>query len=191
MTDNALKERLKVIADLVINPENFDSMKLISLSQNLAADLQDGKRLAFIGNGGSAAESIHLAAEFTGRCVIDHRPLSVMSFAESQSALTAISNDYGPEHVFSRQVEAHLRPGDYLIAMSTSGNSRNILKAIEVALELGVNVHLWTGSTKRSHKGAEIWNVQSSSTPRIQEIHLMWGHLIAELVELKIQDNSR
>ena len=189
MTDNALKQRLNDITDLVLNPENFDSKKLISLSQKLTVDLQDGKRLAFIGNGGSAAESIHLAAEFTGKCVIDHRPLSVMSFAESQSALTSISNDYGPEYVFSRQIEAHLRPGDYLIAMSTSGNSLNILKAIEVALELDINVHLWTGSTKKYYEGVEIWNVQSSSTPRIQEIHLIWGHLIAELVEINILDN--
>lgn len=188
MSQIELEFRLESILQVVSAQENFSKDKILDLSKKLTRDLQLGKRLAFIGNGGSAAEAMHLAAEFTGKCVIDHAPLPVMCLNESQSALTAISNDFGPEYVFSRQVEAHLGSGDYLIALSTSGSSKNILKAIEVALKKEIRVYLWTGNNERDIHGLNVWNVNTNSTPRIQEVHLMWGHLIAELVELGLQE---
>jgi D-sedoheptulose 7-phosphate isomerase len=102
---------------------------------------------------------------------------------ESQSALTAIANDYGADFMFSRQVEAHLRQGDLLIALSTSGRSKNVLNAIHTAKEIGAHVILWMGEFEINLDGVEIWKVPSTSTPRIQEVHLTWGHIAAEAVE--------
>ena len=139
-----------------------------------------------MGNGGSAAEAMHLAAEFTGKCVIDHTPFPVMCLNESQSALTAIANDYGVEHMFSRQVEAHLREGDFLIALSTSGRSRNIINALEIAISNGVNSIIWMGDYDFDVFGIDAWKVPSTQTPRIQEIHLAWGHILCEVLEAQL-----
>jgi D-sedoheptulose 7-phosphate isomerase len=113
--------------------------------------------------------------------------LHAISLNESQSAITAIANDYGFDFVFERLVEAELRKGDLLIALSTSGKSANVLRAINKALAIGVDVHLWTGSSNPDLRGVDIWNCALDSTPRIQELHLIWGHLLAEYVELHFQ----
>ena len=103
------------------------------------------------------------------------------------SKFVEIANDYGFEFVFERLVEAELRKGDILVALSTSGKSINVLKAINKALNLGVEVHLWTGSNNPELKGVDVWNCALESTPRIQELHLIWGHLLAEYVELHFE----
>jgi D-sedoheptulose 7-phosphate isomerase len=178
-----LQEKINKIESLIINPTVFQGQKLLELSQDLKGVLDRGSKVAFVGNGGSAAEAMHLAAEFTGKCVKPHRPLDVICLNESQSALTAIGNDYGQEFVFSRLVEAHLKKGDVLIALSTSGKSANVVRAIEVANKLGVKTLLWMGEFQEESNAAQVWKVPSADTPRIQEIHLMWGHIVAELIE--------
>jgi D-sedoheptulose 7-phosphate isomerase len=129
---------------------------------------------------------MHLAAEFTGKCVIDHEPFPAICLNESQSSITAVSNDFGFEYVYSRMVQALLNPNDLLIALSTSGKSKNVIKAIESANQLGVHCYLWTGDNVPEIEHTEIWNVPSKETPRIQEVHLMWGHMISEIFEERL-----
>jgi D-sedoheptulose 7-phosphate isomerase len=181
-----VRERITAAKAIYSHQSTFNEEQLENLAKEMAALFASGGRVAFVGNGGSAAEAMHLAAEFTGRCVNEHRPLSALCLNESQSAITAIANDYGVEHIFSRQVEAHLRSGDILIGLSTSGKSENILNAIKSAHSLGVDTMLWMGDFDSPQIPGEIWKVPSKSTPRIQEVHLTWGHIVAEIVELLI-----
>jgi D-sedoheptulose 7-phosphate isomerase len=196
MTTNSLdlsseiEKRITSARDLFTNSQSFDTSRIVKLSLDMNRAIMDGRRVAFVGNGGSAAEAMHIAAEFTGKCVIDHAPLPVLCLNESQSALTAIANDYGVEYMFSRQVEAHLRQGDFLIALSTSGRSKNIANALEVASATGVRSILWMGDFEFGIAGVETWKVPSTYTPRIQEIHLAWGHLVAEAMELLLTRSS-
>jgi D-sedoheptulose 7-phosphate isomerase len=187
MLRDAVVERLEQAFDLFQVERKAHVDEIVQLAEKVYAKLNIGKCIAFVGNGGSAAEAIHLAAEFTGRCVIEHKPMRVMCLNESQSALTAIANDYGTEFMFSRLVEAHLSPGDVLIAMTTSGKSVNILRALEVANKLGVECYMWTGNISFELAGVKLMRVASNSTPRVQEIHLLWGHILAETVELMAQ----
>jgi D-sedoheptulose 7-phosphate isomerase len=184
-----VEKRIASVQNLVINHLSFDGSRIAELALDVSLAFKDGRRIAFVGNGGSAAEAIHLAAEFTGKCVIDHAPLPVMCLNESQSALTAIANDYGVEYMFSRQVEAHLREGDILIALSTSGRSENIIKALEVASLCGVRSIIWMGDFDFHLSSVEVWKVPSKQTPRIQEVHLMWGHILSEAIELLVTDD--
>jgi D-sedoheptulose 7-phosphate isomerase len=178
------RKRAEAVISLFHKPMSIDHDRIVNLAIEVNTALRAGKRLAFVGNGGSAAEAMHLAAEFTGKCVIDHKPLPVMCLNESQSALTAIANDYGVEHIFSRQVQAHLREGDYLIALSTSGKSKNIIGALEAANDQAVRTVLWMGDFDFELKGVSAWKVPSVQTPRIQEMHLVWGHILSELIEI-------
>ena len=165
---------------------NFD--RIISLGQNVVKALQNGRTLAFLGNGGSAAESMHLTTEFVSKCSVNHRPLNAICLNESQTSITAIGNDYGFEFVFERMVQGHLKNGDILIALSTSGTSRNVVRAINAAVAIGVQVVLWTGRNDCRVSGIDVWNCNLEQTPRIQELHLLWGHLLAEFVELHFVD---
>ena len=182
--------RVDAARKLFQQEETFDSQRILGFAYQLVQAFNEGRTIAFVGNGGSAAEAMHLAAEFTGKCVLEHRPLNAICLNESQSALTAVANDFGVDYIFSRQVEAHLKKGDLLVALSTSGKSANILKAIQSAKELGVFVHLWMGDFECSIDEIEIWKVSARSTPRIQEVHLVWGHLLAEVVEILISTDK-
>lgn len=155
---------------------------------HICSTINSGNKVAIVGNGGSAAEAMHIAAEFTGKCILEHQPLPVMCLNESQSSITAISNDFGFDKVFSRQVEAHLQAGDLLICLSTSGRSKNILEALQSAKKKGVHCMLWMGDFEQSIDGVKILRVNSKSTPRIQEVHLIWGHLVAEVIELMLAE---
>lgn len=153
--------------------------------QAVLAALAAGNKLLVCGNGGSAAMAAHLAAEFAGRCVLDREPLPALSLAESSTAITAVGNDYGFELVFARGVRAHGRPGDVLIAMSTSGTSPNILTALDTARASGLVTIALTGSGG-GHLAAHADHallVPSDYTPRIQEVHLMWAHAWCEAVD--------
>ncbi len=144
----------------------------------------DGKVL-FCGNGGSAADAQHLAAEFSGRFYTDREPLFAEALHVNTSYLTAVANDYSYDEVYSRLVKAKGRKGDILIALSTSGNSGNIIKALETAHQREmINIGL-TGSTGGKMKSLcnYLINVPSNDTPRIQESHIMIGHIICQLVE--------
>ena len=148
-------------------------------------------QLFVAGNGGSAADAQHIAAELTGRFMLERRPFRAMALHGNTSALTAIGNDYGYEHVFERELSAHARPGDVLLAMSTSGNSRNILCAIEAARQHKVHVIGLTGESggQMATKCDICLCVPSQSTPRIQEMHITIGHAICELVEARLTNS--
>ncbi len=149
----------------------------------------DGK-VFFCGNGGSAADAQHLAAELSGRFYQDRDPLFAEALHVNTSYLTAVANDYGYDQVYSRLVKAKVSKGDILFCISTSGNSPNILNAAEQATILGATTIAMTGESggKLLDASDHIFNVPSNDTPRIQESHILIGHIICELVELKFFD---
>lgn len=151
----------------------------------IAKSMAAGGGLLVCGNGGSAADAQHITAELTGRFLRDRKPLRAMALHANTSSLTAIGNDYGYEEVFAREVGAHGREGDVLLVISTSGNSHNVLRAIEVAREKGMAVVGLTGA--EGGKMRPLCDlclcVPSTSTPRIQECHILIGHTICELLE--------
>jgi len=145
----------------------------------------NGNKVLFCGNGGSAADAQHLAAEFSGRFYTDRDPLPSEALHCNSSYMTAVANDYGYEVVYSRIVKGTGRPGDVLVGLSTSGNSVNIIKAMEVAKEIGMINVVFSGETggKLRSMCDYLINVPSTDTPRIQESHITIGHIICELVE--------
>lgn len=152
------------------------------------SSLVNGGQLLVAGNGGSAADAQHIAAELTGRFLLERRPYRALALHANTSSLTAIGNDYGYEHVFAREVTAHARPGDVLLAISTSGNSANILRAIEAARECKVSVIGLTGETGGKMRAAcdLCLCVPTKSTPRMQEMHITIGHTMCELLEERL-----
>ncbi len=154
----------------------------------ISSSLAAGGQLLIAGNGGSAADAQHIAAELTGRFLRERRPLRAIALHANTSALTAIGNDYGYEHVFARELSAHARPGDILLAISTSGNSKNILRAIEVARKLNVIVIGLTGESGGQMRPAcdLCLCVPSNMTARIQEMHITIGHTICEILEERL-----
>lgn len=150
--------------------------------------LAAGGQLLVAGNGGSAADAQHIAAELTGRFLRERQPLRAIALHANSSALTAIGNDYGYEQVFARELSAHARPGDVFLAISTSGNSRNILRAIEAAHALKVIVIGLSGESggQMAALADLCLCVPSKSTARIQEMHITIGHTICELIEERL-----
>lgn len=149
---------------------------------------EKGNKVLFCGNGGSAADAQHLAAEFSGRFYTDRNPLPSEALHCNTSYLTAVGNDYGYENVYSRAVKAHGRAGDLLVGLSTSGNSENIVRAFDVAHELGMKTVGFTGDTggRMAPLSDYLINIPSKDTPRIQECHITVGHIICQLVETKL-----
>lgn len=147
--------------------------------------LQNGGKVHFCGNGGSAADAQHLAAELSGRFYFDRPPLNAEALHCNTSYLTAVGNDYGYDYIFSRLLRGTAKRGDVLVGISTSGNSKNIVKAYETAKEMGIVIISLTGETGGVMKDFSdiLLNVPSTDTPRIQESHIMIGHIICELVE--------
>lgn len=147
--------------------------------------LRDGHKLLLCGNGGSAADAQHIAAELTGRYLVERRGLPAIALTTDSSALTAISNDYGFEQVFARQVQALAHSGDVLLGISTSGNSANVIAAVKMARTMGV-----TSIGLLGHDGGQLGQlvdipliIPSPATPHIQELHIMLGHLLCGLVD--------
>ncbi|MCD6013290.1 MAG: D-sedoheptulose 7-phosphate isomerase [Flavipsychrobacter sp.] len=156
---------------------------------NIIADaFANGNKVLFCGNGGSAADAQHLAAEFSGRFYSDRDPLPSEALHCNSSYMTAVANDYGYDVVYSRIVKGMGRPGDILIGLSTSGNSVNIIKAMEVAKKIGMINVVLTGESggKMKPLADHVINVPSTDTPRIQESHITIGHIICQLVEEKL-----
>jgi D-sedoheptulose 7-phosphate isomerase len=153
--------------------------------QTMAQGLQTGGKLLFCGNGGSAADSQHLASELTGRFIKDRRPLAAMALSTDSSALTCIGNDYAFDEVFARQVAALGRKGDVLVAISTSGNSHNVVRAVEEARQIGMGVIGMLGRDGGVLKPlCDIAIVVPSPvTARIQEAHILIGHTLCGLIE--------
>lgn len=150
--------------------------------------LQKGGKLLFAGNGGSAAESQHFAAELVGRFLKERQPLAAIALNTDTSALTAIGNDYGYEQVFVRQVQALGQPGDVLIGLSTSGRSKNLVLAFEAAHAKGLQTIALTGRDPRDlgARSTVVLNMPSDQTPQIQEGHLIIGHLLCGLIEERL-----
>ena len=159
-----------------------------SAVEMIYSSLAAGGQLLICGNGGSAADAQHLAAELTGRFLLERQPFRALALHVNTSSLTAIGNDYGYEFVFARELSAHARPGDVFLAITTSGNSLNILRAIEAARKSKVTVIGLTGESGGMMRAAcdLCLCIPSKSTARIQEMHITIGHAICELLEERL-----
>ena len=162
--------------------------RVIEVGQLLIRAFRDSKKVMLFGNGGSATDASHIAAEFVGRYRRDREPLSALALGTDMAALTSIANDYDFSDIFSRQIQAHGRKGDVAIAISTSGNSVNIIRGVEAAHERGLVTVGWTGAG--GGKLADVvdycFTVPSSVTARIQECHITLGHVLCELIEERL-----
>jgi D-sedoheptulose 7-phosphate isomerase len=165
---------------------------ILRLADLVGASLMVGGKLLLLGNGGSAADAQHIAAEFTGRYLTERRPLAALALTTDTSALTAIGNDYGVEHIFARQIRALGRKGDVVLAISTSGRSPNITEGLRAATELGLTTVLLT--SQKAPELAErldlVIRVPSDSTPLIQECHLAIGHILCGLIDQQLDGAS-
>jgi D-sedoheptulose 7-phosphate isomerase len=176
-------ETLAVKTRILRDPVLLGSVRAVG--DRLIAGYRNGARVFMCGNGGSAADAQHFAAELTGHFIFDRPPLSAEALHCNSSHLTAVANDYDYDTVFARALEASARPGDALVAISTSGNSPNVLRAATTAKQLGVTVIAMTGETggKLAEFADFLINVPSSDTGRIQESHIVFIHAISEHVE--------
>jgi D-sedoheptulose 7-phosphate isomerase len=166
--------------------------RLVAAAELLVAAYRAGNKAIFIGNGGSAADAQHLAAEMEGRFAFDRRPLPALALHANVSTLTAIGNDYGYEQVYTRTLRAHARPGDVVVAISTSGTSKNVVAAAKLKSELGIKVIALTGEGggMLAELADVLVAVPSKSTARIQESHIIAGHLLCEWVEREMFASS-
>jgi D-sedoheptulose 7-phosphate isomerase len=183
LTKKRIAESIAVKQLLLANEELMKNIE--AAAEGMVKTLKNGGKVLFCGNGGSAADAQHLAAELSGRFYTDRDPLFAEALHVNTSYLTAVANDYSYDEVYSRLVKAKGREGDVLIGLSTSGNSGNIIKALEVANKLKMLTVGMTGETggkMRSHCGILI-NVPSTDTPRIQECHILIGHILCEITE--------
>ena len=162
--------------------------QIATVTDVITKAFQNGNAVYFAGNGGSAADAQHLAAEFSGRFYKDRKALPSEALHCNTSYLTAVANDYSYDVIYARLIEGLAKPGDVLVGFSTSGNSGNIVKAFEKCKELKVTTIGFTGSTggKMKELSDLLLNVPSNDTPRIQESHILIGHIICELVEKNI-----
>lgn len=185
-----LKSRIQTSVDLktsLLTNEHILNTVVTVTKEIVNSYKHDGKVL-WAGNGGSAADSQHLAAELSGRFYYDRPPLNSEALHVNTSYITAVANDYSYDVIYSRLVKAMGRKGDVLIGLSTSGNSKNVIKAFEVANELGMVTVAFTGETGGLMKDSAKYliNIPSKDTPRIQECHMILGHTICELVEMEL-----
>lgn len=165
---------------------------VLALSKQCAASLRAGGKILFCGNGGSFADAQHLSAEFTSRFLFDRPGLPSLALGTNSSAMTAIGNDYGYENVFAREIQAIATPDDLLIAITTSGNSGNILEALQAAKEKNVPTVVLTGAGKgKLPNDVQALHIPSLDTARIQECHILVGHIICGLVEADIFSELR
>lgn len=190
-------ETSRGILDLVINSfrESADvkiafvemyAQRIIEVGQLIAQALKDGNKLLLFGNGGSAADAQHIAGEIVGRFKKERKGLPAIALTTDSSILTAVSNDYGFETIFERQVEALCMPGDVVIGITTSGDSENVVRGLKKAHDLGATTVAFTG--KKGGKVVDIAHysfvVPSYETPRIQECHITLGHVLCQIVDI-------
>ena len=179
-----------------LKQEVLDNSELIAqidtLAQHMTESLRKGGKIYFCGNGGSAADAQHLAAELSGRYYYDRPPLAAEALHVNTSYLTAVANDYSYDEIYARLFQAFGRPHDVLIGLSTSGNSRNVIRAFEEARKQGVYTVAFTGETGGEMNSLVdmIYKIPSTDTPRIQEVHMLLGHSLCEIVEQKMFPRS-
>jgi len=159
--------------------------EIVKASSMVVESLRKGKKIILFGNGGSAADAQHIAAELTGRYKVERRGLPGIALTTDTSALTAIGNDYGYDRVFDRQIEAIANKEDLVIGISTSGNSPNIINALKLAKEMGCNTIGFSGNDGgRMNELCDLnLVVPSNNTPRIQEMHILFGHTICQVID--------
>jgi len=175
----SIEAKQKLLLDVSLQEQ------VVQVALRIVQSLRAGGKVFFCGNGGSAADSQHLAAEFTGRFLKERRALPAIALSVNTSSLTAIGNDYGFDLVFARQIEALGREGDVVVGISTSGSSPNVVRAIEVAKAKALWTVALTGASGGKLKDLADCTLRmpSDATPRIQECHILTGHLICEIVE--------
>lgn len=186
MTIQSVKSQIQASIDVKATLLGEDALmqQVLELAEKCTAALRAGGKVIFCGNGGSFADAQHLSAEFTSRFLFDRPGLPSIALGTNSSAMTAIGNDYGYENVFAREIQAIATPDDVFIAITTSGNSTNILKALEAAKEANVPSVVLTGAGRGMIDAAtETLNIPSTDTARIQECHILLGHIICGLVE--------
>ncbi|MGO9438189.1 MAG: D-sedoheptulose 7-phosphate isomerase [Terracidiphilus sp.] len=184
----SIAEHIKVVQAL-----HDDHAVLERIASKMSDSIFNGNKILWCGNGGSAADSQHLAAELVGRFLRERRALPSIALTTNTSILTAIGNDYGYEFIFRRQVEALCVPGDVVVGISTSGNSRNVCLALEKAREIGAFSVAFTGQiggglARIAH---ETLRIPSTETPRIQEGHILCGHMLCDYIEQSINSSGR
>lgn len=186
-------QELKESANVKLQLAEESAETVVTISDMLADALSEGHTVLFCGNGGSAADAQHLAAELLGKFKMERKALPAIALTVNTSALTAIANDYSYDNVFERLVEAYGRKGDVLLGISTSGNSKNVAKAIVKAREMGIQTVAFCGLTPGAigEKADICLTVPSKDTPRIQEAHITAGHIICGLIERKLFGDLR
>lgn len=183
---NCIAESIRV-KQQILQDENFIN-RIENAVILISKAFRQGSKVWFCGNGGSAADAQHLAAEFSGRFYKDRKALPAEALHCNTSYLTAVANDYNYDVIFSRLLEGVGKKGDVLVGISTSGNSKNIVNAFETARNTGISTIAFTGSGGGKMKVLSniLFNVPSNDTPRIQESHILIGHIICQLVEAEI-----
>lgn len=183
LVQDRIRRSIQVKEMLLVDAGFRDSTS--RLAMQIVASIRAGGKVLFFGNGGSAADAQHLAAEFTGRYLRERRALPALALSVNSSSVTAIGNDYGFDCVFARQLEALGKEGDVAVGISTSGNSRNVIRALETAKSMSIFPAALTGMSGGSLKSVAdcVVSIPSEETPRIQECHILTGHIICEIVE--------
>jgi D-sedoheptulose 7-phosphate isomerase len=184
---NSIAEHIRVVQAI-----HDDHAVLERIAIKMSAAMQNGNKILWCGNGGSAADSQHMAAELVGRFLRERRGLPSIALTTNTSILTAIGNDYGYELVFRRQVEALCVPGDVVVGISTSGNSKNVCLALEKAREIGAYTVAFTGKNGGglARVADETLQIPSSETPRIQEGHILCGHMLCDYIEQSLDQSD-
>ena len=184
----AIAEHIRVVQAI-----HDDHSVLERIASKMSAAMLNGKKILWCGNGGSAADSQHMAAELVGRFLRERRGLPSIALTTNTSILTAIGNDYGYELVFRRQVEALCVPGDVVVGISTSGNSKNVCLALEKAREIGAYTVAFTGKNGGglAQVADETLQIPSTETPRIQEGHILCGHMLCDYIEQSLDQSDR
>ena len=186
MNKQALKNEIKESIEVktLLCDSEFILDKITEIAVACVDSLSDGGKIIFCGNGGSFADAQHLSAEFTSRFLFDRPALASIALGTNNSGLTAMGNDYGYENIFSRELEALGKPEDILIGITTSGNSPNIIKGVDAAKKIGITTFILTGQSGGKLKGlADCVHIPSNDTARIQECHILVGHIICGFVE--------
>lgn len=182
---SSILDSIYVKQELLANSETL--FKILEVTELICSAMKQGNRIFFAGNGGSAADAQHLAAEFVSRFEFDRPGLPALSLSTDTSMITAIGNDYGYERLFQRQLQAQARPGDVFVGITTSGKSANVLRAFEACQELQVvSIALCGLGGELEDKVDHVIRVPSCHTPRIQECHILIGHIICAEVEVQI-----
>lgn len=187
------KERIgSVVAESLEVKRRFFAARaadLVVLADAIAERIRDGGKVLVFGNGGSAADAQHFAGELVGRFTREGPPIPALALTTDSSIMTAVGNDYGYEHIFKRQLEAHARPADVAVGISTSGNSKNVLEAMMVAKSRGLLTVGMTGEGggKLADIVDHLFAAPSKDTPRIQEVHHLMNHILCELLEERLR----